>query len=204
MLDERHAVDVLHRHQLLTVDLDQVVEAADIGRRHLPGGPDLVAQQLQSVFRLEQLRMQALQCHFEAELQVVGPPYLPHPASTEKRLDAIPVAEKLAWVESLPVSGRGLGIHSSRTVAGRFRRRTERWRLGSPIIRGQLEQTAGTQTSEQRTRIEESPAVAAMRDSGHSIRLSNQRVLTKVIVSSTMEEKKRSHHVNPQYQELPR
>ena len=43
-LEQRAAVDVLHRHQLAAVDLDQVEDSADVWRNHLAGGTDFTAQ----------------------------------------------------------------------------------------------------------------------------------------------------------------
>ena len=46
--EQRRAVDVLHRHQLAAVDLDEIEDPADVGRDHLAGGADLLAQQLEA------------------------------------------------------------------------------------------------------------------------------------------------------------
>ncbi len=100
-VQERDAVDVLHRHQLLAVELHQVEDPADVRRDHLAGGADLLAQRLQSARVLEQLWPQRLQRHVDAQLEIGGPPDLAHPAAAQKRANAVALAQDLAGRERL-------------------------------------------------------------------------------------------------------
>ena len=53
---QRRAVDVLHRHQLLTVELLEIEDPADVGRDHLARRADLLAQGLEGFAVFESAR----------------------------------------------------------------------------------------------------------------------------------------------------
>ena len=80
-VEQRHAVDVLHRHQLLAVDLDQIEHPADVGRDHLAGGAHLAPQRLESPRILDQIGAQRLQRQIHPQLQIPGAPDLAHAAA---------------------------------------------------------------------------------------------------------------------------
>ena len=64
-LEQRAAVDVLHRHQLVAVGLDEIEDPADVRGHDLAGGSDLAPQQVVARFILEEIRQQRLQRHLD-------------------------------------------------------------------------------------------------------------------------------------------
>ena len=93
--EQGRAIDVLHRHQLATLDLDQVEDPADVGRYHFAGGSHFLAQQLEAALGFEELRPQGLQRHFDPQLEVEGVPHLAHPAAAQHLDDLVALAEYL-------------------------------------------------------------------------------------------------------------
>jgi hypothetical protein len=98
-LQQRGAVHVLHGHQLLAVDLDQIEHPADVGRHHLARRPDLRPERLSPGLVDHQLWPYPLERHLHPQLEVEGVPHLAHPTRTEQRLDPIAVAEHAARLE---------------------------------------------------------------------------------------------------------
>ncbi len=92
---ERRAVDILHRHELLAFDLDQVEDAADMGRGHVAGSAHLAPEKGNTLGIGAHFGKQELQGHFDPELQIEGEPNLTHAAAAEEALDAITIAENL-------------------------------------------------------------------------------------------------------------
>ena len=97
--EQGRAVDVLHRHQLAALDLDEVEDPADVRRHHLTGSADLLPQQLETALGFEELRPQRLQRHLDPQLEVEGVPHLTHPAAAEHLEDLVALAEHLALGE---------------------------------------------------------------------------------------------------------
>ena len=95
-VEQRRPVDVLHRHQLAAVDLDQVEDPADVGRDHLAGGADLLPQQLEPALGFEEILTQRLERHLDPQLEVEGVPHLAHAAAAEHLEDLVTLAEHLA------------------------------------------------------------------------------------------------------------
>ena len=90
--EQRRPVDVLHRHQLAAVDLDEVEDPADVGRDHLTSGADLLPQQLEPSLGLEEIIAQRLEPDLDPELEIEGPPDLAHPTAPEHLEDLVAVA----------------------------------------------------------------------------------------------------------------
>lgn len=87
---ERLAVDVLHRQELPPVHLNQVEDPAHVRGDDLPSGAHLLAEKLAARLVLVERRVQRLQGHVDAQLQVEGLPHLAHPAPSEEPLDPVP------------------------------------------------------------------------------------------------------------------
>jgi hypothetical protein len=99
--EEGGAVDELHRHQLATLDLDQIEDAADVGRHDLTSRSHFLPQQFESPFGPEILRAQGLQCHLDSQLQIEGVPDLTHSATPEHVEDLVALSEDLPDRERL-------------------------------------------------------------------------------------------------------
>ena len=81
---QRHAVDVLHRHQLAAVELDEIEDAADVGRHDLARHAHLLAQRLERLRLGEQARAQRLERHVDPQLEIERAPHLAHAAAAEE------------------------------------------------------------------------------------------------------------------------
>ncbi len=105
-------VDVLHRHQLAAVHFFQLENPAHVRGDHLARGAHLLTQGLESTLVLEQARMQRLERHVDAELEVEGAPHLAHPSPAEAGADLIAIAEHLAGAElgGARIDGGSLGV----------------------------------------------------------------------------------------------
>ena len=131
------AVDVLHRQEVLPVDLADVVDAADVRMRDLPRDAHLVARTGRAVVLVARDRVgQELQRDRLAERQVVGAIDLAHAASPEQRDDAVAVGEHRARHEPSRggAGGRGRGVRArhvgrTRVAAARAERVRRRERL---------------------------------------------------------------------------
>jgi hypothetical protein len=136
-LEQRGAVDVLHRYQLAVFDLDEVEDPAYVGGHHLTGGAQLLPQQLQPSFALEELGAQGLERHLDPELEIEGVPHLAHPTAAEYLENLVALAKYLAGGEGLEplrqVEGRTLALGAGRrTPSGsalRWRSRNGRPRV---------------------------------------------------------------------------
>ena len=82
------AVDEFHREEMVAVDLVDVVDAADVRVRDLPGDADLGMEAFAPDGIIGQRLGQKLQRDRLAELQIVGPVDLAHAAATEQTDDA--------------------------------------------------------------------------------------------------------------------
>ncbi len=112
------AVDVFHRQEGAAVDLVDVVDAADVGVRHL-------ARHAHFGVQLRQLRRiavdvggQELERDRLTELEIVGAINLAHPAAPAALDDAIAAAEQRARREATVVDGSGRGEPAARHAAG--------------------------------------------------------------------------------------
>ena len=72
VIEQGLAVDVLHRDQLLAIGRDQVEDPADVGREHLAGEADLLAQPLLQLRIVLSGGMQSLERNLHTQLEVVG------------------------------------------------------------------------------------------------------------------------------------
>ena len=75
------AVDVFHREKVTAFDFADVVDAADVGMRHLPGDAHLGEKPLAPDGIVGKRFGQKLQGHRLAQLEIIGPINLSH-AST--------------------------------------------------------------------------------------------------------------------------
>ena len=91
------ALDVLHREERLAVGLADVVDAADVGMRHLPRDAHLVPESRQPTRLVASHRFgQELHRDGLAERQVLGAIDLAHPASAQQPDDAVAAPEESA------------------------------------------------------------------------------------------------------------
>ncbi|HET9988478.1 MAG TPA: hypothetical protein VFQ65_08155 [Kofleriaceae bacterium] len=90
-LRERLAGDVLHLHDLATVDLFEIERPAHVRMGDLLGEPDFVAQD-----RIVERTLHDLERDLLAELLVERAIDVPHTAFAEERFDQVAVAEALA------------------------------------------------------------------------------------------------------------
>ncbi len=77
------AVDVLHREEVLPVDVADVVDAAHVRMRDLPGEPDFLMEAGQPVGAVHDLPRQELESDGLPELQVFGSIDFAHAAAAE-------------------------------------------------------------------------------------------------------------------------
>ena len=96
---QRDAVDVLHRHQLAAVELDQVEHAAHVRRDDLARRAHFLAQAGQRALVGQQRAAHRLQGDVDAQLEVEGAEHFSHAAAAEQHADAIPIAKDLAFGE---------------------------------------------------------------------------------------------------------
>ncbi len=94
------AVDVLHREVLLPVDLGDVVDAADVGVRNLPGDADLGVKAIEAILVRGQMPRQELERHGLTELQIVRAVDLAHAAAAEQADDPVALGEDRAGREA--------------------------------------------------------------------------------------------------------
>ncbi len=144
------AVHVLHRDELETLGLDEVVDPADVRGGHRAGGTDLGPQARDRSRVIEPVGQQRLERHLDLEPEVPGEPDLSHSASPEDPADLVPPAQHpadarrsprlpLGRVERRALHGQGElarpqligGRHGTTScVAGASGRRTFRATLG--------------------------------------------------------------------------
>ena len=108
------AVDVLHRQEVLPVDLADVVDAADVRMRELPRDADFGEEALAADRIARQRARQELQRDRLSELEVVGAVDLAHAAAAEQADDAVAVGEDDAGGE--PTDGNRIGGDRPRDV----------------------------------------------------------------------------------------
>ena len=77
------AVDVFHREEVTAFKLADVVDAADVGMRHLPGNAHFCKQPLAPDGIICKRFWQKLQCHRLTQLEIIGTIDLAHSASTD-------------------------------------------------------------------------------------------------------------------------
>jgi len=87
-------VDVLHRDEVLAVDLADVVDAADVGVSHAQGEPNLVQESPQSSGIAFEFDGQEFERDRLAELEILGAVNLAHPTATEQTDDAVALADQ--------------------------------------------------------------------------------------------------------------
>ena len=87
------AVDVLHREEVLAVDLGDVVHPAHVGVRDLARGADLGEESVEALPVRRERARQELQRDGLAELQVVGAVHLAHAAAADQSDDAVALGE---------------------------------------------------------------------------------------------------------------
>jgi hypothetical protein len=92
---ERRAVHVLHRHELLTFDLDQIEHAAHMRRGHIAGSAHLAPEKGDSLGIGADLGEKELQRDFHPELEIEGEPHFAHATPPEEAFDAIAITENL-------------------------------------------------------------------------------------------------------------
>ena len=134
---QRCAVDVLHRHQFLTVELLKVEDPADVRRDHLASRAHFLAKSFECVGVLNQLRAQGFQRHVLTQLQIVGPPNLTHPAPTQQGPNPVTLAMNLAFFEGVAGVLEG----------GRFFRVFEDFGLERGIVERQLQEAPRAQAN---------------------------------------------------------
>jgi hypothetical protein len=88
LVEQGPAVDVLHGDQLATLDLDQVVDSADVWRRDLARDADLLAQKLEPARVCKELGAEGLEGHLDPKFEIEGAPDLAHAAASELGQDA--------------------------------------------------------------------------------------------------------------------
>ncbi len=124
-LEQRLAVDVLHRHQLAPVDLDQIEDPADVGRDDLAGRAHLSAQHLEQLFAAAERDMERLERHVHPQLEVVGPPDFSHASAAEELENPVAVGENLPRLQGQPARlAVACGWTRRPGRGGRRRRRT--------------------------------------------------------------------------------
>ncbi len=116
-LEQRAAVDILHRYKLEAVDLDQIEDPADVGRNHLAGGADLGSQRLAPAPIGKELWSQTFEGYLDPQLEVVGVPHLALPAAAEEGSNLITVAKDTTRLELQPP------VDLAAASVGRLRRR---------------------------------------------------------------------------------
>jgi hypothetical protein len=94
---ERRTVDVLHRNQLLAVELHEIENPADVGRDHFTSCADFLSQSGERLLFLYELGTRDLERDIDAKLQVISPPHFTHTATTEQRTDLETTAGDLTW-----------------------------------------------------------------------------------------------------------
>ena len=103
------AVHVLHREEVLAVDLADVVDAADVGVRDLARDAHLGVEALEAVLLRSESPRQELQRDRLAELQVVGAIDLAHAAAPEQADDPVALGEHRAGREAAGLDRIGRG-----------------------------------------------------------------------------------------------
>ena len=83
------AIDELHRQKQLSFRFADVVDATDVGMRHLPRRADLRVELRQTLRITAQPRRQELQRDGLAQPEIVGAIDLTHPAAPEQPDDAV-------------------------------------------------------------------------------------------------------------------
>ncbi len=96
----------------LPSSFDQVENPADVRRDHLAGGAHLLTQGLESTLVLQQARVQRLESHVDAQLEVERAPHFAHASPAEARADLVAIAEHLARakLDGAGVDGGGFGV----------------------------------------------------------------------------------------------
>ena len=123
------AVDVLHREVLLSVHLGDVVDAADVRVRDLPGDADLGVEAIEAILVLGQMPRQELERHGLTELQIVGAIDLAHAAAAEQADDPVALGEDRAGRETAGLDRVGRREPADFRRRGRAPRRLRhRWR----------------------------------------------------------------------------
>ena len=97
------AVDVFHRQERVPIDFVDVVDAADVGVRHLTRHPHFGVELRQPRRIAVDVRRQELQRDRLTELQIVGAIDLAHAAAAEPPDDAVAAAEERAGLEAAVV-----------------------------------------------------------------------------------------------------
>ena len=97
------AVDVLHREEVPSLDLADVVDAADVGVGDAAREAHLGVEALEPGRLGRELRRQELQGDGLAELEVVGAVDLAHAAAADEADDAVALAEDRAGREAAAV-----------------------------------------------------------------------------------------------------
>jgi hypothetical protein len=105
--------EVLHRHELFALDLDEVVNAADVLVGDPAGQDDFPAQRLPP-FRREPVGADPLQGDFGVELQIPGAVNDPHAAEPQHLVDAVAAAEdRPGSVGDFAFDGSGSGSRAA-------------------------------------------------------------------------------------------
>ena len=110
------AIDVLHGEEIQPFDFAEIVDAADVGVRHLARDADLVAESLERRLMVRDRLGQKFERHRLVERQVVGAVDLAHAALAEHGDDAVAPAEQFSGSEAALRPGTG------RRAAGPSRR----------------------------------------------------------------------------------
>ena len=95
-------VHVLHGDEVVPLELADVVDAADIGVRHLASDPDLSQEPLKAVGVALEIRGKKLERDRLADLEIVGTVDFSHPALTRERHDSISIREHGSRQEARP------------------------------------------------------------------------------------------------------
>jgi hypothetical protein len=107
------AVHVLHRDEVLSLGLSDVVHAADVGVRHPARVAHLVEQQGKQLGILHELGRQELEGHRLSELEVVGAVDLAHAAPAQQAAHPVPLGDDRAGDVAL-----GRRLRDPATAAG--------------------------------------------------------------------------------------
>ena len=115
------AVDELHRQERQSIDLTDVVDTADVGVRHLPGGANLFQQTLVQRRIMGRSLRQELERDLLVQLQVMGAIHLAHSPGSDPTGDAVALCQDLPHAEAARMSRFILarpGTHRSRAAPG--------------------------------------------------------------------------------------
>ena len=101
------SVDVLHRQEMVAIDLAQIVHPADVGVRDLPRRSHLVEEALQALLVTRERLGEELESHRQSELQIVRPVDLAHSPFSEEADHPVSRRQHLPGQEASTIAHHG-------------------------------------------------------------------------------------------------